>query len=132
MKHGTSAFLLKDIRPEQLADAVRVVARGEALLAPKISRWLVEEFVRRRSAAARQDGQARMLRAPPNRSGLELDPLSIANLAASHARLAALGRESSGGPSAGCAALVGSPSGRGGLILRGEHSGDQTRSRGRR
>ena len=47
MKHGASGFLLKDIRPEQLADAVRVVARGEALLAPAITRRLVEEFVRR-------------------------------------------------------------------------------------
>jgi DNA-binding NarL/FixJ family response regulator len=47
MKHGASGFLLKDIRPEQLADAVRVIARGEALLAPAITRRLVEEFVRR-------------------------------------------------------------------------------------
>ena len=47
MKAGASGFLLKDVRPEQLAEAVRVVARGEALLAPAITRRLVEEFVRR-------------------------------------------------------------------------------------
>ena len=47
MKAGASGFLLKDFRPEQLADAVRVVAGGEALLAPVITRRLVEEFVRR-------------------------------------------------------------------------------------
>jgi DNA-binding NarL/FixJ family response regulator len=47
MKTGASGFLLKDVRPEQLAEAVRVVARGEALLAPAITRRLVEEFVRR-------------------------------------------------------------------------------------
>ena len=47
MKAGASGFLLKDVRPEQLADAVRVVAGGEALLAPGITRRLVEEFVRR-------------------------------------------------------------------------------------
>ena len=47
MKAGASGFLLKDVRPEQLADAVRVVAGGEALLAPAITRRLVEEFVRR-------------------------------------------------------------------------------------
>jgi DNA-binding NarL/FixJ family response regulator len=47
MKCGASGFLLKDIRPEQLADAVRVTARGEALLAPTITRRLIEEFVRR-------------------------------------------------------------------------------------
>jgi DNA-binding NarL/FixJ family response regulator len=47
MKAGASGFLLKDVRPEQLADAVRVVAAGEALLAPTITRRLIEEFVRR-------------------------------------------------------------------------------------
>jgi DNA-binding NarL/FixJ family response regulator len=39
--------LLKDVRPEQLADAVRTVAQGEALLAPTITRRLIEEFTRR-------------------------------------------------------------------------------------
>jgi DNA-binding NarL/FixJ family response regulator len=47
MKSGASGFLLKDVRPEQLADAVRTVARGDALLAPAITRRLIEEFVRR-------------------------------------------------------------------------------------
>jgi DNA-binding NarL/FixJ family response regulator len=47
MKSGASGFLLKDIRPEQLADAVRVAATGDALLAPAITRRLIEEFVRR-------------------------------------------------------------------------------------
>ena len=47
MKSGASGFLLKDIRPEQLAEAVRVAAAGDALLAPAITRRLVEEFVRR-------------------------------------------------------------------------------------
>jgi DNA-binding NarL/FixJ family response regulator len=47
MKAGASGFLVKDVRPEQLADAVRVVATGEALLAPTITRRLIEQFVRR-------------------------------------------------------------------------------------
>jgi DNA-binding NarL/FixJ family response regulator len=47
MKAGASGFLLKDVRPEQLAEAVRVVAAGDALLAPAITRRLVEQFVRR-------------------------------------------------------------------------------------
>jgi DNA-binding NarL/FixJ family response regulator len=47
MKSGASGFLLKDVRPEQLADAVRTVAAGEALLAPTITRRLIEEFTRR-------------------------------------------------------------------------------------
>jgi DNA-binding NarL/FixJ family response regulator len=47
MKAGASGFLVKDVRPEQLADAVRVVATGEALLAPTITRRLIEQVVRR-------------------------------------------------------------------------------------
>jgi DNA-binding NarL/FixJ family response regulator len=47
MRSGASGFLLKDVRPEQLADAVRVVASGDALLAPAITRRLIEDFVRR-------------------------------------------------------------------------------------
>jgi DNA-binding NarL/FixJ family response regulator len=47
MKAGASGFLLKDVQPEQLAEAVRVVATGDALLAPAITRRLVEQFVRR-------------------------------------------------------------------------------------
>jgi DNA-binding NarL/FixJ family response regulator len=47
MKAGASGFLLKDVRPEQFADAVRVIASGDALLAPVITRRLIEDFVRR-------------------------------------------------------------------------------------
>ena len=47
LQAGASGFLLKDVRPEQLAEAVRVVAAGESLLAPAITRRLVEQFVRR-------------------------------------------------------------------------------------
>jgi DNA-binding NarL/FixJ family response regulator len=48
MKAGASGFLLKEVRPEQLADAVRAVAAGETLVAPTITRRLIEEFVSRR------------------------------------------------------------------------------------
>jgi DNA-binding NarL/FixJ family response regulator len=47
MKAGACGFLLKDAPPEALIDAVRAAARGDALLAPAITRRLVEEFVRR-------------------------------------------------------------------------------------
>jgi len=47
LRHGASGFLLKDVRPEQLAEAVRIVAAGEMLLAPVIMRRLVEQYVRR-------------------------------------------------------------------------------------
>jgi DNA-binding NarL/FixJ family response regulator len=44
---GASGFVLKDIAPEQLVDAIRVIASGEALLSPTVTRRLIEEFVRR-------------------------------------------------------------------------------------
>ena len=47
MKAGASGFLLKDAPPESLVAAVHAAARGDALLAPEITRRLVEEFVRR-------------------------------------------------------------------------------------
>lgn len=46
LRSGASGFLLKDTPPEQLLDAVRVVSRGEALLAPSITRRVIESFVR--------------------------------------------------------------------------------------
>jgi DNA-binding NarL/FixJ family response regulator len=42
---GASGFLLKDVRASQLTDAIRTVAAGEALLAPSITRRLIEQFV---------------------------------------------------------------------------------------
>src|SRR5215207_8642115 len=42
---GASGFLLKDVEPDDLRDAVRVVAAGEALLAPSVTRRLIAEFV---------------------------------------------------------------------------------------
>ena len=47
MRAGASGFLLKTAPPKQLADAVRTIAAGEALLAPSVTRRLIEQFVRR-------------------------------------------------------------------------------------
>jgi DNA-binding NarL/FixJ family response regulator len=47
MRAGASGFLLKTVRPRQLAAAVRDVAAGDALLAPDITRRLIEQFVHR-------------------------------------------------------------------------------------
>jgi DNA-binding NarL/FixJ family response regulator len=47
MKAGASGFLLKSAPPAQFVDAVRTVAAGDALLAPSVTRRLVEDFVRR-------------------------------------------------------------------------------------
>jgi DNA-binding NarL/FixJ family response regulator len=41
---GASGFLLKDVRPEDLADGIRLVAAGDALLAPSVTRRLIAEF----------------------------------------------------------------------------------------
>ena len=50
LRAGASGFLLKDTLPDDLLSAVRVVAGGQALLAPTVTRRLMEEFVRRGSA----------------------------------------------------------------------------------
>jgi DNA-binding NarL/FixJ family response regulator len=47
LRAGASGFLLKSAPPRELAGAVRTVAAGEALLAPEITRRMIEEYVRR-------------------------------------------------------------------------------------
>jgi DNA-binding NarL/FixJ family response regulator len=47
LRAGASGFLLKDAPAAQLVDAIRIVAAGDALLAPSITRRLIAEFVRR-------------------------------------------------------------------------------------
>ena len=51
LRAGASGFLLKDVPPEQLAAGIRTVAEGEALLAPSITRRLIQEFAQSRPAA---------------------------------------------------------------------------------
>ena len=52
LRAGASGFLLKDTRPVELLQAVRVVAAGEALLAPTVTRRLIERFVASTPVAA--------------------------------------------------------------------------------
>jgi DNA-binding NarL/FixJ family response regulator len=59
---GASGFLLKAVTADRLFDAVRVVAAGEALLAPAVTRRLITEFAR--------------LRPPPSRRSIPLDRLT--------------------------------------------------------
>jgi len=52
---GASGFVLKDTPPEQLLEAIRVVARGDALLTPSVTRRLIAEYTRRPPVPAQSD-----------------------------------------------------------------------------
>jgi DNA-binding NarL/FixJ family response regulator len=54
LRAGASGFLLKDTPPEQLVEAIRIVAGGDALLSPSITKRVIAEFVRRPPASVRQ------------------------------------------------------------------------------
>ena len=58
LQAGASGFLLKDAGPAELLHAIRVVAAGDALLAPRITRRLISQFTTRRAAA--QAGEDRL------------------------------------------------------------------------
>ncbi len=58
LRSGASGFVLKDTLPEQLLDAIRVTAGGEALLTPRITRRLIAEFARHPVAVAPEPGPA--------------------------------------------------------------------------
>ncbi|GAA4969415.1 DNA-binding NarL/FixJ family response regulator [Nonomuraea thailandensis] len=55
LRAGASGFLLKDVTAERLFEAVRVIAAGEALLAPAVTRRLISEFARLTPARGRPD-----------------------------------------------------------------------------
>jgi DNA-binding NarL/FixJ family response regulator len=63
LRAGASGFLLKDAPAAELVHAVRVVAAGDALLAPSVTRRLIADFARRPRAGAAGDG-ARAARGP--------------------------------------------------------------------
>ncbi len=83
LRAGASGFLLKDVRPGQLVDAIHTVAAGEALLAPTVTRRLLERFV-----AALPDASG----PPPDLTELtdrELEVLRLVARAMSNAEIAA-------------------------------------------
>ncbi len=76
---GASGFLLKDAPAEELIRAVRVVAAGEALLAPSVTKRLIEDVTRRRAAPRRRDRQLETL-TPREREVLELIAAGLSNV----------------------------------------------------
>jgi DNA-binding NarL/FixJ family response regulator len=60
LRAGASGFLLKNAPPDELVHAVRVVAGGDALLAPSITRKVIEGYVRRPADPAQHAGLARL------------------------------------------------------------------------
>lgn len=61
LKAGASGFLLKRSTPEQLIDAVRTVAAGDALLSPSVTRRLIDSYARNASVCGLQDRRLEQL-----------------------------------------------------------------------
>ncbi|MBB5933170.1 response regulator [Streptomyces zagrosensis] len=79
LRAGASGFLLKDAPPADLISAVRVVAAGEALLAPSVTRRLIADFARQRPAP-RRDPQLRLKGLTPRETEvLELIARGLSN-----------------------------------------------------
>jgi DNA-binding NarL/FixJ family response regulator len=83
MRAGASGFLLKDASRDQLATAVRTVAAGEALLAPSVTRRLIEDFCRRPSPDGTAAHAARQL------TGRELEIVKLVATGLTNAEIAA-------------------------------------------
>ena len=79
LRAGASGFMLKDAPPEEIAAAVRIVASGEALLAPAVTRAVIEEFARREPAAAPTSPPALDDLTPREREVLDLLARGLSN-----------------------------------------------------
>ncbi|QNE77648.1 response regulator [Streptomyces finlayi] len=81
LRAGASGFLLKDAPPADLIAAVRVVAAGDALLAPSVTRRLIADFAARRPSAAARSGPALRLNGltPRETEVLELIARGLSN-----------------------------------------------------
>ena len=77
LRSGASGFLLKDCPPADLLAAIRVVAAGEALLAPRVTRRLIDEFARRPGPLRPSPGLAGLT--PRELEVLELIALGLSN-----------------------------------------------------
>jgi DNA-binding NarL/FixJ family response regulator len=79
LRAGASGFLLKDAPPEEIAAAVHIVARGEALLAPAVTRTVIEEFARTKPTEATPLPTAVEELTPREREVLELLARGLSN-----------------------------------------------------
>src|SRR4029450_9558572 len=84
IRAGASGFLLKDVQPAQLVEAIRVGAAGDALLAPSVTRRLLERF----AATLPERGSG----PPPALQALTERELEVLQLLASGRSHGALGR----------------------------------------
>ena len=87
LRAGASGFLLKDVRPQELADAVRVVARGDALLAPTVTRRLLDRLAG--SLPGAPTAPTRVEDVSDELTDRELEVLRFVALALSNAEIAA-------------------------------------------
>jgi DNA-binding NarL/FixJ family response regulator len=85
LRAGASGFLLKDVRPNELTDAVRVVARGDALLAPTVTRRLLDRLG---GALAGEAAPPRIEEIAHELTERELEVLRFVALALSNAEIA--------------------------------------------
>jgi DNA-binding NarL/FixJ family response regulator len=80
LRAGASGFMLKDAPPEEIVDAVRIVARGEGLLAPAITRSVIEEFARQPAPATHRAPPAALAELTPReREVLDLMLAGLSN-----------------------------------------------------
>ena len=79
LRAGASGFMLKDAPPEEIAAAVEIVASGEALLAPAVTRAVIEEFARQEPAAATTPPSAVAELTPREREVLDLLARGLSN-----------------------------------------------------
>jgi DNA-binding NarL/FixJ family response regulator len=76
---GASGFLLKDVTAERLFEAVRVVAAGDALLAPAVTRRLISEFARLRASPSARDNPGLAALTPRETEVLKLVAEGLSN-----------------------------------------------------
>jgi DNA-binding NarL/FixJ family response regulator len=81
LQAGASGFLLKDVPAETLFEAVRVIAGGEALLAPTITRRLIAEFARQRPRQVRPEALSALTPRETEILGLVAEGLSNREIA---------------------------------------------------